>query len=289
MDILTWGQDPWGQAILIRISWDLLWASAIAGGAFLVAHALYVRLWPQPVEEPGDAAALERLAARLPERVARHSLAARIFHWVMTVAMFALLVTGFLPIVGVQFAWVTWHWIAGVVLTVSIVYHIIHASVWLDFWSIWVEKADLQDAWKRTQRALGRPAAPPRKHAKYPLENKLYHTVITLTGLAVTATGLVMMVRVRTPFWTRNPYLLTDQTWGVMYVLHGLAGVALVALVMAHVYFAVRPEKLWITRSMIYGWIDRRQYLAHHDPQRWVVPAETPAPPAAAEGSKVAV
>jgi hypothetical protein len=53
-------------------------------------------------------------------------------------------------------------------------------------------------------------------------------------------------------------------------VLHGLAGVSLVGLVMAHVYFAVRPEKWWITKSMILGWITRRQYLEHHDPQRWV-------------------
>ena len=51
---------------------------------------------------------------------------------------------------------------------------------------------------------------------------------------------------------------------------HGLAGVALVGLVIAHVYFAVRPEKWWITKSMIVGWITRRQYLEHHDPQRWV-------------------
>lgn len=289
MDFLTWGRNPWGQEILIRISWDLLWASAIAGLAFLVGHALWLRFWARPAADAGDGAALEQMASRLPERVARHSLAARLFHWVMAAAMFALLITGFLPIVGVQFAWVTWHWIAGVVLTVSIVYHIVHASFWLDFWSIWIEKADLQDAWKRMIRALGRPAAPPRKHAKYPLENKLYHAVIVLAGFAVVATGVLMMVRVRTPFWPRNPYLFTDATWGVMYVLHDLAGVGLVALVMAHVYFAVRPEKLWITNSMIFGWIDRRHYLAHHDPQRWAVPAETPAPAAAAEGRKVAV
>jgi hypothetical protein len=42
---------------------------------------------------------------------------------------------------------------------------------------------------------------------------------------------------------------------------------------MAHVYSAVRPDKWWITKSMMLGWITRRQYLEHHDPQRWV--AET--------------
>ena len=42
-------------------------------------------------------------------------------------------------------------------------------------------------------------------------------------------------------------------TWGMMYVLHGLAGVGLIALIMVHVYFGVRPEKLPITKSMIFG------------------------------------
>ena len=42
-------------------------------------------------------------------------------------------------------------------------------------------------------------------------------------------------------------------------------------LVIAHVYFAVRPDKWWITKSMILGWITRRQYLEHHEPHRWQV------------------
>ena len=49
--------------------------------------------------------------------------------------------------------------------------------------------------------------------------------------------------------------------------------VALVGLIIAHVYFAVRPEKWWITKAMLLGWITRREYLEHHDPARWVVPS----------------
>ena len=82
---------------------------------------------------------------------------------------------------------------------------------------------------------------------------------------------MLMLVRVRTPLFVRNPYVFRDATWGVTYVSHGLAGVGLVGLVIAHVYFAVRPEKWWITKSMILGWITRRQYLEHHEPSRWPV------------------
>ena len=70
----------------------------------------------------------------------------------------------------------------------------------------------------------------------------------------------------------RNPYLFSDMTWGLMYVLHGLAGVGLITLVIVHVYFAVRPEKLPITASMIVGCLSRGLfYLKEHDPKRWVV------------------
>jgi hypothetical protein len=54
-------------------------------------------------------------------------------------------------------------------------------------------------------------------------------------------------------------------TWGMMYVLHGLAGVGLIALIMVHVYFGIRPEKLPITKSMIFGYMSRDFYLEEHD------------------------
>src|SRR6185437_3510558 len=115
------------------------------------------------------------VVSRVPAKVARHSLTARAFHWVMAAAMLTLLITAFLPKAGVEFPWVTYHWIAGVVLTLSIIFHVIHASFFMDFWSIWPDKADIEDAGRRLKRFMGNPAPPPRRFAKYPLENKMYH------------------------------------------------------------------------------------------------------------------
>jgi len=267
--ILEWATSPWGQNVPIHIAWFLIWVALIAGLLFLIVHAIYIRYFAKEKEFVDTAS--PGLVSRLPERIPRHSLAARLFHWIMAAAMFTLLVTAFLPKVGVQFNWVAYHWIAGVVLTISIIFHIVHASFFLDFWSIWPDRTDLEDAWKRVQRFMGRSAGPPRKFAKYPLENKLYHGVIILCGLSVILTGVFMMFRVRTILFPRNPYLFGDMTWGLMYVLHGLAGVGLIALVIVHVYFAVRPEKLAITKSMIVGSMSRDFYLKEHDPERWVV------------------
>ena len=272
MDLLTWARSPWGEDILAHISWNLFWAALFAGVAFFVAHASYMVLSAHRKRPVHETEALEADARfrHVPNRVKRHSLAARLFHWVMAAAMFVLLLTAFLPVAGVKFAWVQWHWMAGIVLTTSIVFHIVHASIWMDFWSIWIGPRDIPELKAEVLREMGRDVPGP-KPGKYPLGNRLYHLAIVVTAFGVVASGLLMMSRVRTPFFTRNPYLLADATWGVTYVTHGLAGVSLVGLVIAHVYFAVRPEKWWITKSMILGWITRRQYLEHHDPDRWAV------------------
>jgi cytochrome b subunit of formate dehydrogenase len=187
----------------------------------------------------------------------------------MALSMLALLITSFLPKIGVKFDWVLYHWIAGLLLTVSILFHIVHATFFMDFWSIWPDRIDIRDATRRVLRFFGKPAPPAERFAKYPLENKLYHCVVMLAGLAVIITGLFMMKRVQTIFTPRNPYIFGDMTWGMMYVLHGLAGVGFIALILVHVYMGIRPEKLPITKSMIFGWMSRDYYLEEHDPKRW--------------------
>jgi cytochrome b subunit of formate dehydrogenase len=271
--LIEWARSPYGEDVPIHIAWFLIWVSAIGGLLFLIGHAIYVKYFAPP-EVFAETASAD-VVARVPAKVARHSLAARLFHWIMAAAMFALLITAFLPKVGVEFAWVTWHWIAGLVLTVSVIYHIIHATFWLDPWSIWPDKTDLEDAKKRLKQARGEATDPPRKFAKYPLENKAYHFIIVLAGLSVILTGVFMMFRVRTGIFPRNPYLFGDMTWGLMYVLHGLAGVGLIALTIAHVYFALRPDKFDITKSMVFGGMSREHYLANHDPLRWPPEAES--------------
>ena len=268
MEFFTWGINPWRQPVLTHISWDLFWASLFAGLMFLVAHASYMILAAHRKRSAEETERLEAIYKDLPEHVERHTFMARMFHWVMAAAMFVLLFTAFLPIVGIRFAWVEWHWIAGLVLTGSIIYHIIHATFFLDFWSIWVGPKDIPELKAEILQGLGRDG-PGWKPAKYPLGNRLYHTASVVVGLTAAATGIVMMYRVRTPIFPRNPYLFGDSTWGIVYLLHGAAGVALVGLVIAHVYFAVRPEKWWVTKGMILGWITRRDYLQHHDPDRW--------------------
>lgn len=269
MDVLTWARSPWGESVLTHISWDLFWAALVGGLVFLLAHGGYMLFSQHHKREASEVDRMEADMKGLPSTILRHSFVSRVFHWIMAFAMLTLLLTAFLPIVGVKFAWVYWHWMAGILLTASIMFHIVHATFVLDFWSIWVGPRDIPEFKAEMLREVGIDAPGP-KPGKYPLGNRLYHLAVMVAGLAVIATGILMMWRVRTGIVERNPYLLTDATWGITYVVHGLMGVGFVGLVIAHIYFALRPEKLWITKSMIFGTISRRQYLEHHDPDRWV-------------------
>ena len=197
------------------------------------------------------------------ERILRHKFIDRLFHWVMAATMLVLMATALCPILGIEFDWVPIHWIAGVILTVVILHHTVRAIFQQDLMSMCVGPMELVTAFS----ALKSGALP--KTGKYSIAQRMMHNAVTLFGLIALITGLLMLVRIDTPFWERDPYLLSQSTWGIIYVLHGLSAVVFFGLVMMHVYFALRPEKLFYTRSMLLGWITRSEFNENHDAALW--------------------
>ena len=202
------------------------------------------------------------------DRVIRHRGPDRLFHWITAASVIVLLATGLLPQLGVRFDWVTLHWIVGLVLVAAILYHLVRVIVRGSLATMRPTQADAAQL-----RALlgGRPLRP----GKYTLAQKAMHHGIALLCLAAAATGLAMMVKLDTPLWTRNPYWLEADTWGGIYVVHGLAALCMVTAVMLHGYFALRPEKRCYLRAMLSGWMSRSDCAARHDPALW----PTTAPP----------
>lgn len=222
--------------------------------------------------------AAERIAAgTVSERhVIRHPLAERLFHWTMAASVLTLLVTALGPVLGWNFDWVTIHWIAGIVLTLAVIFHILRAIFILDFWSMMVDGEDLRNAWRGVASTLAGAGPLPSKPGKYPLMQKLFHWGMAGWLLVLIATGLLMLAKLDTPFWQRDPYWLSEFTWGIVYTIHGYFALTTVTLLMMHIYFAVRPDKIFLLRSMILGWVTRREYLDNHDPKRWAAePADT--------------
>src|SRR5262245_42336084 len=124
----------------------------------------------------------------------------------MAAAVLTLLGTGFLPILGWKFEWVTAHWIAGLVLAALVAWHIVRASAWLDFWSMVPGLEDVRSGWGTFREAVGRAGPAPLNPGKYSLLQKLYHVAIAAVVLALIATGLLMLLKIDTPLWRRNPY-----------------------------------------------------------------------------------
>ena len=88
MQIFEWGVDPWGQEMLVRISWDLLYLAFWTGIAFILFHIVYAAVWlPKLVRAKHSANTDATVSANLPPRITRHTAAARFFHWIMAASM----------------------------------------------------------------------------------------------------------------------------------------------------------------------------------------------------------
>jgi len=202
-------------------------------------------------------------------RVERHLLIDRVYHWSTAAIVLALMGTAFLPILGWKFEWVSLHWMTGIALVLLILFHITRALAWQDWRVMMIDVGDVRDAWRRVARTFGGSAPPPGKPGKYNILQKLYHLAVAILVLSIVASGLLMLLKIDTPLWRRDPYWFAPETWGVIYSIHGLASMAMITLLMIHIYFPLRPDEWWLTRSMFRGWISSKEYLDHCDSSRW--------------------
>jgi cytochrome b subunit of formate dehydrogenase len=201
--------------------------------------------------------------------IRRHAGFDRLLHWLIAVCVLLLLATAFLPILGLEFGWVAIHWWTGFVLTALVVAHILRSLTPARLGRIWIGPRDVRDVLAQARMQLRLSGAPAAKPGKYSFAQKFIHLAFAVVVLTAITTGALMMVKTDTPWWDRNPYWVSDATWGVIYVLHGVSALLLITMVMTHVYFALRPEKKAFLRAMIGGTMTRADYELLHDPERW--------------------
>ncbi len=189
--------------------------------------------------------------------ITRHAPVDRVFHWITALSVLLLMASAFLPILGLKFSWVPLHWITGVVLGAATLFHLVRATFFQRLRCMVPRPRDVSDLLNG------------RRAAKYTPAQKLMHAVLGTAVLVAVVTGFIMLAKVDTPLWKRNPYLLEASTWGVVYVLHGAAALLTLTLTMAHIYFSLLPEKRAYLRAMIGGQMTREEAAEFHDPQRW--------------------
>jgi formate dehydrogenase gamma subunit len=203
------------------------------------------------------------------DRVLRHQLIDRIFHWTTAACFFVLLATGLLPIFGIKFNWLTPHWVAGVVLTTAVVLHIAGAFRARHVRYMWVSLREFITSLAQVFAVISGKNAHASKPGKYSVAQKMMHFAAIVIVFTAVGTGIIMMIGIDTPFWERDPYFVTEQTRGLIFVAHGFATLLSITMIMVHVYFAARPEKRYFMRSMIDGWISSRDYEDNHDVELW--------------------
>ncbi len=201
--------------------------------------------------------------AQIGETGTRHRWPDRIFHWTMALSVIVLCATAFLPLVGVRFDWVPAHWIAGFVLVAAILFHWLRVGLVHGLREMMPVSDDLREV---LHDVGGLPGA--LAPAKYDVYQKGYHWISGLVVLVLAVTGLLMMAKIDTPWWRRDPSVLSDAQWGIVYVAHGLASLAILFLLILHVYFAVLPENRATLKSMIGGRGPLLTRGAEHDRER---------------------
>ena len=162
----------------------------------------------------------------------------------MAVLVIVLLGTAFLPVLGVRFDWVPIHWISGLLLTAAILFHLYRAFLIHGVRSMMPTAHDLRAALTRE---------PEDGTVKYDLYQKLYHWSVAAVILVLVITGCIMLAKIDTPLWRRDPSILPDRDWGLVYVCHGAASLLLIFFLILHVYFAFLPEHRRLLSAMVLG------------------------------------
>ncbi|MDE0114784.1 MAG: cytochrome b/b6 domain-containing protein [Albidovulum sp.] len=191
----------------------------------------------------------DRLGGDARRENVRHLAADRLFHWIMALAVIVLGATSFLPIVGIKFEWVPVHWMAGVLLTLSVLFHLYRVFFVHGLKNMVPTADDIREFGRDIRGSDHRGLS----EAKFDALQKGYHAAAATAVIAAIATGLLMLAKIDTTFWRRDPSILSDQTWGFVYVIHGASAMILLFLFFLHVYFAVLPEHRELLISMIRG------------------------------------
>lgn len=175
-----------------------------------------------------------------PARQQRHGVTARLYHWSLAASVYLLVLTGFSPVIGIRFAWVEPHWVAGLLLSLLVIGHIGHSIV------------------SRRYRIMAWPSRQGLAAQKYTDAQKLYHWAIGSLLTLLVATGIVLTTGIDSVLGRADPHMLGPWWRGMMFVCHGLAALCCMPLILVHTYLALLPENSWLLRSIIRGHDDRR-------------------------------
>lgn len=297
IDLFRFAQRA-GREVVVGLSWDVLLLLAFVATLTFLSHYL-LREILNPTDHtdtdgPSKEEVTQSLEAQGVEEISRFTLAQRASHWVMAISIFAMMLSGFIimnnavtvkAIAGIS--WLTIHIVSAVILIGYVLFHLGHVASKGTWGKMWVGTKEAKDLITRFKNLIGLTDEYPRQF-EYPSAQKLLHWGVTGATLGVILTGFVLWRRVEVLafFWepTREFAFLgvefglgTTDSLGLVawsFVLHDFFAVGMVALVMGHIYFALRPNEWEITKSMITGKVTVEEYAEKYSPTSWQIGAE---------------
>lgn len=245
---------------LNRVSEDVLFWIVVAAAAGLALHFLVstlpglLRKSSMPAESQGGS----------DLQLKRRDAAQVAYHWINAAAIVALTVSGLAIFFGMSgtdglFQWHLW---AAWALIGGLVFHIWYdAILHKNFHRMWASRDDVGDA---IQRVTGGSGRPPPKHGFYKVEQIAFHWMLAAVVLGVVVSGFILWNPGRMfvgPFWL---------PWGwdavfIARVVHQVLTFVLIAMVLAHVYFAMLVPKEWPRlKSIFTGRVRFSWYAKEH-------------------------
>ncbi|MGA2331685.1 MAG: cytochrome b/b6 domain-containing protein [Thermodesulfobacteriota bacterium] len=253
---------------LYRVDDRIFYVFVIAALAFCLIHAAFRAFrQPQPTEVHGIHPAGD-------EELQRHTLFQLIYHWANSVAIFTLLISGWMMyqprqipnLEGSTSEWFFWHRWGIALLLVAILAHIVReVFVAKEANPMVFDRAEVKRLLSIFKDFFG-------FFKKYHLPGKyhtgqiFFHWAVAGNILVLILTGMVLWK----PFRDFLPLSLFGLGWDFIYfsrVIHGFFSATLIASLIGHLYFALLIKKNWPeTKSMFTGRMSLREYLESHSP-----------------------
>jgi cytochrome b subunit of formate dehydrogenase len=182
---------------------------------------------------------LRRSRSSVPGKTpARYNFNQRLYHWGNFLLLGLVAFSGYwlffrrAPGGLLGLTWLQIHSWGGLLFAAGVIVHSFAAILRGDWRSMRPEMQDLRDAGLIWRNFLGRTSEYPAPH-KYDALQKLYHHVLAVLAITFTTSGVWMWL-------SAERFHLAERSWlHSLRIIHDLSAVALVVLVIGHIYFSI--------------------------------------------------
>lgn len=220
--LFQYASDRAGEYYPSRISPETFWALLWLTIAFVAIHMVR-RARKHPGQKPA----------------ARYNLNQRLYHWGNFLLLAVVAFSGYWlffrnspasPLS--RYSWLDIHIWSGLLFPAGVIAHAVAAVIRGDWRSMRPEVKDLRDAAAIWRNFMGRSSDCPAP-GKYDALQKIYHHILALLAVTFTLSGVWMWLSAERYYFAARGWL------HAMRLTHDLSAVALVVMVIGHLYFSL--------------------------------------------------